>query len=349
MIKVLIVDDSATTRHFLEQVFNADPALRVIGQARDGAEAIEMVERLAPDVITMDICMPGLSGLEATARIMEEHPTPIVILSGNLDDDEVMSSCRAMEAGALVALAKPSGGGHPDHGTAVAELVQTVKLMSEVRVVKRWIRSKKVLPQVFSQAADATLPGNPKLVAVGASTGGPVVINTLLAGLTPDFPLPILIVQHMAAGFIRGFAEWLGISSGLPVHIAAAGEIMLPGHAYIAPDGCQTMVANDNRIAMVTGVAEYGHCPSVAALFRSVAMVHGGQAIGILLTGMGSDGARELKMMKDKGAVTIAQDQASSVIYGMPGEAAKLGAATYLLPPDKMAAMLERLAVGSKR
>jgi len=349
MINVLIVDDSATIRHFLGQIFNADPELRVIGQARDGAEAIEMVERLAPDVITMDIFMPGMSGLEATARIMEKHPTPIVILSGNLDDDEVVSSCRAMEAGALVALAKPTGSNHPDHEASVADLVRTVKLMSEIRVVKRWARSRKVVSQAGARAADPALQVNPRLVALGASTGGPVVINTILSGLMPDFPLPILIVQHMAAGFIRGFAEWLGISSRLPVHIASPGEIMLPGHAYIAPDGYQTVVESDNRIALVTGGAEYGHCPSVAALFRSVAGVHGGHAIGVLLTGMGSDGAGELKMMKDRGAVTIAQDRESSVIYGMPGEAVKLGAATYVLPPDKIAATLERLAAGGKR
>lgn len=339
-IRVLIVDDSPSVRMMLERIFSADPDIEVAGSAGDGAAAVAEVKRLSPDVITMDIQMPGMSGLEATARIMETHPTPIVILSGNLDKEEIASSFRAMEAGALIALPKPRGAGHPEHGADVANLVCKVKLMAEVGVVRRWPRSGRRAAPALPRAAVDQDAANPRVAAIGASTGGPVVINTILSSLPPDFPLTVLIVQHMAAGFIRGFADWLNLSSRLPVHVASQGERMLPGHVYIAPEGFQMLAQFDGGIALTRGGPEHGQCPSVSALFRSVAGVYGRNAVGILLTGMGEDGARELKLMKDKGAVTIAQDRQSSVIFGMPGEAVKLDAAVYVLPPDRIAALL---------
>ena len=345
MIKVLIVDDSASVRLFLEQVFSADPEIRIVGFAANGEEAVAAAARLAPDVITMDIYMPLMNGLDATRRIMETQPTPIIILSGNLDPEEVITSFRAMEAGALVALPKPRGAGHPDHGREVRSLVQTVKLMAEVKVVKRWPRHQKRLPtphipDVIGEDATA----QPQVVAIGASTGGPVVIQTILSQLKKNFPLPVLIVQHMAKGFVEGFAEWLTFSSPLPVHIAIQDEDILPGHVYIAPDGFHLLLQAGGRIHLSDAPPDNGLRPSVAALFRSVAAVYGKRAVGVLLTGMGSDGAEELLQLKRKGAVTIAQDKASSVIFGMPGEAVKVGAATHLLAPNRIAATLELLA-----
>lgn len=345
MIKVLIVDDSAGMRLFLEQIFSADPGIRVVGAARNGEEALAAVERLAPDVITMDIYMPLMNGLEVTRRIMESRPTPIIILSGNLDPEEVMTSFKAMEAGALIALPKPVGVGHPDHEGEVAALVQKVKLLSEVKMVKRWARRRNEAPSPRPpEPIGGEAPLQPQVVAIGASTGGPVVIQTILAGLSVNFPAPVLIVQHMAAGFIQGFAEWLALSSRLPVHVARQGEQILAGHAYVAPDRFHMLVEAGGRIKLSGDAPENGLCPSVSALFRSVAEVYGRNAAGVLLTGMGRDGVEELLLLKKKGAVTIAQDQASSVIYGMPGEAVRVGAATYQLAPDRIAAMLERSA-----
>jgi two-component system chemotaxis response regulator CheB len=344
MIKVLIVDDSASMRMFLEHLFSADPKLTVVGAVADGEEAIAAVELLAPDVITMDIAMPRMNGLDATRRIMETRPTPIIILSGVLDTEEVVSSFRAMEAGAVAALPKPRGAGHPDHEREVASLIQTVKLMSEIKLVKRWARSGKAASSSPASAtAGAPASIRPQVVAIGASTGGPLVIQTILAGLGKGFSLPVLIVQHMAQGFIQGFAQWLSFSSSLPVHIAAHGEELLPGHAYLAPDGFHLLAEGGNRLALSGDAPENGLRPAVAALFRSVAGVYGRNAVGVLLTGMGRDGVAELLLLKEKGAVTIAQDKASSVIHGMPGEAIKLGAATYTLPPEKIAAMLAGL------
>lgn len=341
-IRVLIVDDSASVRMVLERIFSDDPGFEVAGLACDGEEAIEAVKRLSPDVVTMDICMPLMNGLDATRRIMETHPTPIVILSGNLDPDEVVSSFKAMEAGALIALPKPQWSAPSGHESDVASLVRTVRLMSEIKVVKRWPRYKRPplpdLPVVVGQA-----PAAPRVVAIGASTGGPPVINTILSGLPPEFPLPVLIVQHMSPGFIRGFAEWLGLSSRLPVHVASHGERLLPGHVYVAPEGVQMEVTADGRVTLNRNASVNGQCPSVSALFRSVADEYGRNAVGILLTGMGDDGVRELGLMKSKGAVTIAQDRKSCVVFGMPGEAVRLDAAMYVLPPDRIVAALVQL------
>lgn len=345
MIKVLIVDDSASVRLFLERIFSADPGIRVVGTAANGQEAISQVERLNPDVVTMDIYMPLLNGLDATRTIMENHPVPIVILSGSLDPEEVLTSFRAMEAGALVALAKPRGAGHPDHEREVASLVLMVKLMSEIKVVRRWPRAGKALPSPrVVPRRGAETPGQPQVVAIGASTGGPVAIQTILAGLDAQFPVPVLIVQHMAPGFVRGFAEWLALTSPLTVRVACHGEPLLPGHAYVAPDGSHLLVEAGGRIKLGSGPPDNGLRPSVSSLFRSVAEVYGRNAAGVLLTGMGRDGVDELRLLKERGAVTIAQDQASSVIYGMPAEAVRVGAADYVLPPDRIAATLARLA-----
>lgn len=343
-IRVLIVDDSPGMRMMLERIFSDDPDLVVAGMACNGIEAVEAVQHLSPDVVTMDIQMPLMDGLEATRRIMETRATPIVILSGNLDAEEIASSFLAMEAGALTALPKPRGFALPGHDEDVANLVRKVKLMAEIKVIRRWPRAVRDEPQPFRQAVCLPEKDNRQVVAIGASTGGTVVINTILSGLPPGFPLPVMIVQHMSPGFIQGFADWLNISSRLPVHIASQDGVMLPGHVYIAPDGYQMLAEQGNRTVLMRSAPENGQCPSVSALFRSVAAVYGGHSIGILLTGMGNDGARELKLMRDRGAVTIAQDSESSVIFGMPGEAVNLDAAGYILPPDKIVGYLTSIS-----
>ncbi len=345
MIKVLVVEDSAVVREFLVEILGSDPGIEVIGTANDGEEAVEAVLRTRPDVITMDIHMPKLDGLEATRRIMETHPTPIVIVSGSTDPHEVATTFRAMEAGALAVLRRPAGIGHPDHEATARDLVQTVRLMSEVKVVRRWprMRPETSVPRP-SELGLTRAPAKVRVIAIGASTGGPPVLQTILAGLPKDFPSPVLIVQHMATGFIRGFIEWLAQTSTLPVHIATHGETMLPGHVYVAPDEFQMKVEHGGTIALARDEPKNGLRPSVSCLFRSVAAVYGAEAVAGLLTGMGRDGAEELKLLRDKGAVTFAQDKDSSVVHGMPGEAIRLEAATLVLPPEKIAAALTSLA-----
>jgi len=347
MINVLIVEDSPVIREFLVYLLSSDPEICVIGTASNGEEAFEAVKRKKPDVITMDINMPKMDGFEATRRIMETHPTPIIIVSGVWDPKEVETTFRAVEAGALAVLSRPVGIGHPDHEATAWDLIQTVKVMSEVKVVRRWahLRRGKVAPAPPppTTVPSPRSPADIKLVAIGASTGGPIVLHTILSELPTDFPLPVLIVQHIAAGFTQGFVEWLAQSSGFPVHVATYGEDPLPGHAYVAPDGSHMGVDRGGRIILSHDEPENSMRPSVSYLFRSVAYVHEKRAVGVLLTGMGKDGAEELKMMKDRGALTIAQDRETSVVYGMPGEAVNLDAASYMLPPEKIAEVLTNL------
>jgi len=344
MIRVLIVEDSPVAQEFLTYILTSDPDIQVVGVAANGLEAVEAAVQMQPDIITMDIHMPIMDGFEATRRIMEIAPKPIVIVSGSSGSTEVASTFRAIEAGALAVVRRPVGINHEEFETAAKEIIRTIKLMAEIKVVKRIRRTARDYPPVslpIMQAPGA--PTNIQVVAIGASTGGPPVLREILSGLPQDLPFPVLIVQHIASGFTNGFAEWLAGASGFPVSIASHGEVPLPGHVYIPPDGFHMGVREGPRIVLSDHAPENGIRPSVAYLFCSVAQVFGPSAVGVLLTGMGKDGAEELKMMKDKGAITFAQDEASSVVHGMPGEAIRLDAATYVLPPATIAATLSAL------
>lgn len=342
----MIVDDSATVRQHLKRILEVG-GVRVIGMAGNGKDALRFVQEQKPDVITMDIEMPGMNGLDATRRIMETNPLPIVIVSANYDRNDVEKSFLAMSSGAVAILEKPLGEGHPGYEESVRELVQTVKLMSEVKVVKRWPSYPPHPPLAKGgRRGGGTVPDfskDIKLIAIGASTGGPPVIQTILSGLPRGHKIPVLVVQHIAKGFIEGMVEWLNQTTSLQVKIAVDGEYILPGHAYFAPDDFQMGVRSSGRIALSKSDPENGIRPSVSYLFRSAMNTYGGDMVGVLLTGMGKDGAEELKHLKNKGALTIAQDKDSSVVFGMPGEAVKLEAATYVLPPDKIASTLAGL------
>lgn len=344
MFKVLVVEDSRVAREFIVHILNASPGIRVIGTASNGEEALEAVQRLQPDVITMDIHMPGVDGLETTRRIMETHPTPIVIVSSSVNSHDVAMTFRATEAGALAALPLPVD------SDRARELVQTVGLMAEVKVVRRWPRIPRNKPA--AQPVEAELariaPAEVRVVALGASTGGPPVLRAILAGLPGNFPVPLLIVQHMSSGFSQGFVEWLSQSSALPIRLAVHGEHILPAHVYVAPDEFQMKMKSGGRIALLRDEHENGMRPSVSCLFRSVAEVYGCHAVAGLLTGMGRDGADELKLLREKGAVTFAQDKESSVVHGMPGEAIKLDAAMFVVAPQEIVPLLTKLANGRK-
>ncbi|MCA1960113.1 MAG: chemotaxis-specific protein-glutamate methyltransferase CheB [Desulfomonile sp.] len=346
MIKVLVVEDSPVAAEFLVHILNSDPEITVMGTARNGVEAIELVNRDKPDVVTMDIIMPRMDGLEATRRIMETKPVPIVVVSASLVREEVDKTFLALEAGAVAALEKPRASGLGTRDSEAEKLIEVVKLMSQVKVIRRWKKAEpapKTEPTRDVTPVPRLLSRDIKVVAVGASTGGPAVLNSILSSLSRDFPVPILVVQHIAPGFAGGFVDWLNRASPLAVHLAQDGEIARPGCVYVAPDGRQMRIGANFAIALTDEGSETGLRPSVAYLFRSVAESFGAQAVGILLTGMGRDGADDLKLMREKGAVTIAQDKESSVVYGMPGEAAKIGAARYSLPPDKITDLLRGL------
>jgi len=347
-IRVLVVEDSPVASELISHILNSDPGIQVMGVVNNGVEAVKSIKRNKPDIVTMDINMPGMDGFEATRTIMETDPVPIIIVTGRTDMSELEMSFRAIEAGALAVLQKPRGISHPDYAANAKELTTTVKLMSEIRVVRRWVRTTAKKVPATGEVVDSIsiLPADIRVVVMGASTGGPPVIEKILSSLPKHFSAPLLIVQHMAQGFIQGFVEWLGQTSALPVHIAFNGSIIRPGHVYFAPDGVQMKVDANGRISCTGDPAENGLRPSISYLFRSVATVFGKKAIGVLLTGMGKDGAEELKMMREKGAVTFAQNEESSAVFGIPGAAVKLDAASYVLPPEKIAEVLARLQGG---
>ena len=344
MIKVLVVEDSPTACELLTRILGSDPGITVIATAGDGAEALSAVRREKPDVITMDIHMPKLNGLEATRLIMETDPTPIVIVSDREDLSEVATAFNAMDAGALAVRRRPVGVGHPDHEAMAQDMIQTVKLMSDVKVIRRWPRKRTATatPNLASMGSARDF-GKTRIVAIGASTGGPSALESILAALPKDFPVPILIVQHMSAGFITGFARSLANSSSLPIHVATHGELLLPGHVYFAPDEYQMKVERGGKIVLAKDAPEHGLRPSISYLFRAVAEVYGSDSAAGLLTGMGRDGASELRLLKEYGAVTFAQNRESSVVHGMAGEAIKLDAAMLVLPLVKIAEVLTNL------
>ena len=343
--RVLIVEDSFTVRKYLQSIIDSDPGLEVVGLAVDGEEGVRLAKRKRPDIVTMDIHMPQMDGYEATQRIMRECPVPIVVVTSIWDPGDVRNSFRAIDAGALVSIEKPPGPGHPESKLLVAKLLRTIKTMSEVRVIRRTRPGMKQggTPRVPRVAEPAVIRQGVEVVAIGASTGGPPVIKDILSGLGPKFSVPILIAQHIAPGFLDGMVGWLDRKSGLSVRVASDKQMIEKGNVYFAPDGHHMGVTAGGRIVFNEGAAENGVRPSVSHLFRSVTRTYGKRGAGVLLTGMGKDGAVELAEMRERGAVTVAQNKESCVIYGMPAEAVKLNGATHVLPPEEIIGLLDSI------
>lgn len=340
IITVLIVEDSPVIRELLVHIFSQDPEFNVIGTAADGEQAIAMTQSKRPDVITMDLHMPRMDGIEAVRLIMESVPTPIVIVSGSSEQTEIAETFRALEAGALAVVEKPVGANHSRVHEINDKLRQTVKIMSEVRVVRRW--PKRAVPSavVRSQPAQKNSSKDVQLIVIGASTGGPQVLQTILCGLHNKLSVPVVIVQHIANGFTQGFADWLTQSTGVPVAVAKNGEVMVPGRVYLGAEECHIEVRAGICVKLCNSAPQNGHRPSVAPLFRSAATMFGANVVGVLLSGMGHDGAEELKLLHDNGAFTIAQDLSTAVVPSMPGEAIRLGAVDLVLTPERIAAEL---------
>jgi two-component system chemotaxis response regulator CheB len=335
VIRVLLAEDSAVTRAYLTYLLEEDPGIELVGAAKNGQEAVELATGLRPDVILMDVHMPILDGYEATRKIMETAPTPIVMATASSSRSETRGGFTALEAGALILLAKPPALWEEGHDEAAEELLRTLKLMAEVKVVRRRLNgSPQHPPERF------TRPRRPRVVAIGASTGGPQALTAILAGLPAPLGVPILLVQHITDGFIDGFVSWLDTRTSTDVVVAEPAQELKPGTMYVAGSGRHLTVTRDGRINLDHGPPVNGFRPSISRLFDSVADACGREAVGILLTGMGRDGADGLRQMRDAGALTIAQDEASSVIFGMPGEAVRLKAACEVLSPPAIAEAL---------
>jgi two-component system, chemotaxis family, protein-glutamate methylesterase/glutaminase len=354
--RVLVVDDSAFMRKVLESIFNADEQLQVIGQAKDGREAIALSESLKPDVITMDINMPHVDGLQATAHIMTSNPRPIVVVSSETKEGAT-STLKALELGAIEFVTKPSTGIDLDMQSVREDLVRKVRMAAKVRVVRTASRQASAVqastliatkqhshPSPVTQSAptvghDYRFP----VVVLAASTGGPATIMRMAPGFTRDFPAAVFLVQHMPASFTTQYALQLAEFTNIRVKEAQQGESVQPGTLYICPGGQHLRVAQTGRIQLdgTSGRIE-GYLPNIDVTLESVAAFAGPMSIGVILTGMGADGARGSKQIKAAGGVVFAQDEATSVIFGMPAEAIKTGAVEQVLGIDDVYPAIEK-------
>jgi len=346
-LRVLVAEDSPVARQMIVYILNGDPELQVVGEARDGIEAVELTPSLRPDVIVMDIMMPGLNGLEAARTIMAEMPTPIVLVSAAYEPDDVKLSFEALEAGALTVLAKPPGPGAPSFAENAATLTTTAKLMAEVKLVRR----RQARPaQAFGPQPDALrMPRRPaKVVAIASSTGGPAALAAILSSLQGGMSAPILVVQHITVGFHQGLAEWLDSVSPLSVRLARDGQPLRGGEVLIAPPDSHLGVTTLGTVALSASPPIGSHRPSATHLFRTVAEAFGDGALGVVLTGMGDDGVAGLRALKAARGLVFAQDEATSVLYGMPREAVAQGVVDNVLPLDQMARSIAAACTGGR-
>ncbi len=337
--RVLVAEDSLSARELLVSILQSAPGLQVVGTARNGVEAVRLAKRLKPDVITMDVHMPEMDGFEAARQIMATIPCPIVMISNSMSKHEREFTFGAMQAGALSVLDKPSLTDPPE---VFENLALQVKLMSEVKVIKRWDDSAKTKQNVLDSFQAPPLQKSSRkskiqIIVIASSTGGPGILMEILKTLPADFPIPILIVQHITAGFSTGLATWLDQHTLLKVRLAAHADEPQAGQVLIAPDGYHTVVNGLGLIALIKKAPKHGLRPAADYLFESVAQVYGATAMGIILSGMGSDGAEGLLAMRQTGAYTVALDKKSCVVFGMPAVAIELGAAEQILPTGAIA------------
>ena len=345
MIRVLIAEDSVTVREFMEAVLGADPDITIAGTAKNGLEAVEMTKRLRPDVVTMDINMPVMNGFEATKQIMIETPTPIVIISASVDVRAINVSIAALHAGALALLEKPTGPGSPKFDESVRLLVSTVKAMAGVKVVHHWPR-----PPTLSRASPAAGlgPAGPaEIVAIAASTGGPAALGRILAELPAQFSVPIVVVQHIARGFVGGLASGQNSPCPRKVKVAVGGEPLTASTVFIAGDDTHMGVTSNSRIRLDDAQPLTGFRPSATYLFKSVGTVCGPSWVAVMLAGMGQAGVEALRALRAAGGRVLAQDEASSVVFGMPRAAIAAGLADSVLPLASISSCLLEM-IGEK-
>lgn len=343
MIRVLVAEDSLTVRELIVSILESDPAIEVVGQAKDGRRAVELATELRPDLITMDVQMPLLDGLEATKEIMVQAPTPILIVSSRASQAQVELSLNAVRAGALMVLPTPDGPQSPRFEESRATLLSMVKAMAGVKVVRRWSSARRLQ----RPARRRPPPPGLRLVAVAASTGGPAALQQILSELPRDFPVPIVAVQHIAVGFVPGLAQWLTGSCNLRVKVAEDGEELLPRTVYLAPDH-RHLGVEEGEVVLSDEPPLAGFRPSASHLFASAARAYGASLAAVILTGMGRDGVEGLRHAREAHALIIAQDESTSVVYGMPGEAVAAGVVDAVLPLPEIAPRLIRELVSEQ-
>lgn len=360
-IRVLLVEDSAVALIILKRILSTSPDITIVGTARTGKEALTLVPTVQPDVICTDFHMPQMNGLEFIQEVMAIHPRPILVISASVQSDDTQNVFQLLNAGAVDVFPKPKTGLASDYEVIGQELIQKIKVLSGVKVFTKHRKSSPIItpnrlsmtpPPPISRTPLPPLPskaaGEPsnlfsassptiKLLAIGASTGGPQALHTILTQFPSNFPVPIVCVQHISEGFLPGLVSWLNGECHLSIKIAMVGELPQAGSVYFAPDAHHLELSRTGRFAYSTAPPLAGHRPAVTKTLESVAECYGASAVGVLLTGMGRDGADGMKAIFDQGGLTIAQNQDSCVVFGMPAEAIALGAAQHILSVNDIA------------
>lgn len=347
--RVLIIEDSKVIATLLEHIINSDPELEVVGIASSGEEGISLVSKFKPDVISMDIRLPGIDGLKTTSIIMTENPTPIVVISESIDDPGLNIAMNALKVGALSVLEKPVNFQNENYERIAEKIITQLKIMSDVKVIRQhlsWINKKTEIPLV-ERVNEIELSKNYKIMGIVASTGGPNAILEVLNGLTDSFNIPIVCVQHITESFMESFVSWLNQNTHFTVKAVSSREELLPGHVYLTPKP-QHLVVNENYVYLEESPPIHSQKPSGSILFKSIAENFGNKSIGVLLTGMGEDGADTLKDIKDLGGLTICESEKTAIIFGMPKVAIQNDAVSIVLDLDKIPEFINKVFEGSE-
>ncbi len=367
-IKVLLVEDSPVALNILQRLLKSCPEIEVVGTASNGKEALELIPKLNPQVVCTDLTMKGMDGLELTQQVMAKYPRPILVISNSVHKDDNKNVFKLLQAGALDVFPKPKTGLESDYGKVKKELLIKIKVLSGVSVFTKPLRKtvasstntqlsstqkvstsqkRQKIPEKKLQTSLTHLKATQdialfpvKVVAIGVSTGGPKALNQVISPLPKNFPIPIICTQHISLGFLEGLVNWLDAESQLTVKIAQKGEYPLPGMVYFAPENSHLELTSQGQFIHTSTEVVDGHCPSATVMFQSVAKLYGKKSLGILLTGMGRDGAIGMKAIAEVGGMTIAQDEKSCIVFGMPKAAIEIGAIKHIIPLQEIAPLL---------
>lgn len=344
MIRVLLVDDSPVAITILKRMLSKSPVIEVVGTAQNGMEALNLIPQVKPDVICTDLHMPVMDGLEFTKKVMARHPLPILLVSVSSREGS-HNAFNVIEAGAVDLFLKP---GANDYERFAPELIMKIRILAGVHVFRSTrpdsapgIGGSEIEAKTKMRLAKSTV----RIIVIGASTGGPQALQTILTKLPSDFPLPIICIQHISEGFLQGLVDWLSSQCMMKVEIAKAGAVPQPGTIYFPSEETHLKLDGTGRFVLSPGPPFDGHRPSVTVTMMTIAQYYGNSAFGVLLTGMGKDGAEGLLAIKKAGGITIAQDETSSIVFGMPKQAIELNAAGYVVPLGKIVPMILNFAL----